>query len=126
MQKKNNTVSKGREAEEQASKFLISKGYQILDRNSYHDHCELDIVAFDTIANQVVFVEVKSNKTAFFGRPEYQVDRKKIRFLYRAAELWLQKSPYNRYSCRFDVVGIILKGDPLHITHYENAFVLGI
>lgn len=126
MQTNKRTTEKGKVAEELATQYLQKKGYEILDRNSYQNHCEIDIVAFDRAKEQVVFVEVKSAKTDYFGKPEYQVSKKKIRFLYRAAELWLVKSTYRMYSCRFDVIGILMHPINKQFNHYENAFILGI
>lgn len=120
------SVLKGRIAEDQAADFLVEKGFKILDRNSYHDHCEIDIVGLDPFSNQVVFVEVKSVKSTYFGRPELQITPKKIRFLYKAAGIWLSKSNFGSYSCRFDVICIINSGEKPKLSHYTNAFVLGM
>jgi putative endonuclease len=123
--KKAKNVKKGQIAEQQAVEYLEAKNYNILDRNSYHDHAELDIVALDKSSNQLVFVEVKSQKSDFFGAVELQITKKKIRHLYRAAELWLWQNKKLNESCRFDVIAISEKKGQKNILHYENAFVLG-
>lgn len=122
---KKGNIPKGKLAEQLAVDFLKEKNYTILDRNSYHDHAELDIVAKDNVANQVVFVEVKSQKSDFFGRPELQITQQKIRHLYRAAEIWLWQHRLYNESCRFDVIAICEEKVQKKTIHYQNAFVMG-
>lgn len=121
-----NSVSKGRQAEEKAVEFLQKQGYRILDRNAYNDHCEVDIVAEDLSCGFLVFVEVKSAKNAYFGPPELQVSPKKMRHLYRAAEIWLWKRRMHHRACRFDVVSLQGEAQKATIKHIKNAFVMGI
>ena len=110
--------------ERQAENFLVRKGYNILSRRfrvSARD--ELDLVARD--GETLVFVEVKTRKTEFFGRPIAAVDRNKRHCLSRAAVRYLQK-----LSCpvtfRFDVVEVVgEKGcEAPTIRHIESAFTL--
>jgi len=123
--KNKKNVGKGKIAEQEAVDYLKTKDYTILDRNSYHDHAELDIVAIDKVLKQVVFVEVKSQKSDFFGAPEFQITPQKIRHLYRAAELWLWQHRMYNESCRFDVIAISEVKGKKKVVHYENAFVMG-
>jgi|GEM_PF-2529206 putative endonuclease len=123
--KNKKNVGKGKIAEQEAIDYLKTKNYTILDRNSYHDHAELDIVAIDKMVKQVVFVEVKSQKSDFFGAPELQITPQKIRHLYRAAELWLWQHRMHNEACRFDVIAISEVKGKKKVVHYENAFVMG-
>lgn len=123
--KNSKNVGKGKVAEQEAVDFLIAKNYTILDRNSYHDHAELDVVAVDKTTKELVFVEVKSQKSDFFGAPELQITKQKISHLYRAAEIWLWQHKMLNEACRFDVIAISEKKGQKKVVHYQNAFVLG-
>ena len=54
-------VEKGREGELIASRFLSSKGFEIIARNFRIDHKEIDIIARE--GEFLVFVEVKLDRT---------------------------------------------------------------
>lgn len=57
----------GKLGEDLATKYMMRKGYQILDRNWIYQKKELDIVATD--GDYLVVVEVKSRSTDFFEHP---------------------------------------------------------
>lgn len=124
--KTKNKRAKGQIAEQEVCDFLKAKGYQILDRNSVHQHAELDIVAEEPQNQQIVFVEVKARSYSHLGEAAMQISASKIRFLYRAAELWLHKNGLSSRSCRFDVVAVEQIKGQWSCKHFENAFVLGI
>jgi putative endonuclease len=111
----------GKEGEDVAAKYLVEKGFEILERNYHYSHGEIDIVANDK--NQLVFVEVKTRLNLEFGEPEYAINPKKIKQIKKMAELYLFDKEIEEADCRFDVVAIII-GDSLNptINHYENAF----
>jgi putative endonuclease len=121
-----NKRKKGEIAEQEASSYLEAKGYSILDRNSVHQHAELDLIAEDPKTHQIVFIEVKARSTTHFGSAALQISPSKIRFLYRAAELWLHKNRLGSRSCRFDVVAVEQIKGVWVCKHFENAFVLGL
>ena len=58
----------GKRGEDLATEYLMKKGYKILERNFRAGKCEIDIVAKD--GQKLVFVEVKTRKTDYFGQPE--------------------------------------------------------
>lgn len=78
-----NKIEKGRLGEELAVKYLLEKGFAILERNIVFHKLELDIIAEK---NNVLFViEVKSNFTKDWVTPIVRIDKQKIKHLYRAA-----------------------------------------
>ncbi len=109
----------GNKGEEIAVTFLKKKGYTILDRNWIFDHKEIDIIALKN--GIVVFVEVKTRSTDFFGEPFEFVDEKKQRFLIEAASNYLIENEID-LPVRFDVVSIIHNGKFTKVQHIENAF----
>ena len=114
----------GNEGEDIAARLLISKGYEILERNYRFSKGEIDIVALDPSTNYLVFVEVKSRTNLEYGEPEYAVTKNKIRQVKRIAEAYLYEKEINNVDCRFDVVTVLFRSKikPI-INHYKNAFM---
>lgn len=100
--------------EQQAARYLTERGYTILDTNVYFPPHELDIVAYDKHSQEVVFVEVKTRSSTFFGNPAQAVGAKKRAALQRAAQKFLAQTHYT--ACRFDIV-VVLPGT---IEQYQN------
>ena len=110
----------GRIGEEMAMVFLQERGFEILEANWRFQHLELDIIAQD--ADMLVFVEVKTRRTAYFGPPEDAVSPQKISRLLNAAEAYIFEKDYQG-DTRFDVVSIILPpGKKVEIEYFEDAF----
>lgn len=110
------TQAIGANGEETAARFLISRGYAILDRNFRTRYGELDIVAQDGV--QIVFVEVKTRKNADFANAAEAVTPSKRRKLRHVALHWLTLRN-SEAAARFDVIEVYKNGDINHIT---NAF----
>ncbi|OQW35436.1 MAG: hypothetical protein A4E19_01350 [Nitrospira sp. SG-bin1] len=111
----------GQASEMQAERFLLAKGYRILDRNVRTSFGELDLVAEDH--GVVVFVEVKGRATEAFGGALFAVDHRKRDRLARLAAQYLAQRHWSEKACRFDVV--LVQGSPSdqgRIQHLENAF----
>ena len=83
-------VEKGREGELIASRFLSSKGFEIIARNFRIDHKEVDIIARE--GEFLVFVEVKFGRVGSFGEPVEWVGPRKKKNLIEAAKLYLSKN----------------------------------
>ena len=65
----------GRRGEEIALEFIRKKGYNILDTNWRHRKAEIDIIAKSK--DVLIFIEVKSRSSDYYGRPETFVTTKK-------------------------------------------------
>ncbi len=115
----NSTRAKGASAEDEAIAYLEKKGYAILSRNFQIRSGEIDCIARDT-DNTLVFVEVKSARTASFGHPFFWVDRGKQRTLARVAQFYMVRNRLQPCPCRFDVIAIV-NG---RIEHLRNAFLV--
>ncbi len=111
----------GQWGEDQAAQFLESKGYEILARNVRTEHGELDLIAKKN--KKLVFVEVKTRRSNQFGFPEEAVTAKKQRHILEAAETYISAHPELLGGWQVDVISIqAIKGSPLEIEHFENAF----
>lgn len=115
----------GKQGEEIAVNFLKKKRHRIVDRNFHTRWGELDIVAEDKKTGEVVFVEVKTRRSARFARPEESVNYTKQDHLRKAAQIWLvERYPNDVPPCRFDVVAVVIDkdGGKVEIEHIPNAF----
>lgn len=113
----------GRKGEQEAERYLAEKGYLILERNWYHRHKELDLIAVDDM--ELVIVEVKTRKGPALDNPSMAIDRQKIRNLVFAANAYAR---WNRIALdvRFDVVWVVYMRGNANIEHIKNAFVPGL
>ncbi len=125
----------GRIGEDLASRYLVGRGYTIVDRNYRMVFGELDIIA-KCVNSTLVFVEVKT-MTAQGSReailPEDQMTSHKISKLKRVAQFYANKHPElvcDARGWRIDVVAISLPKfvpgaskdfySSAIVRHYEN------
>ena len=109
----------GTSGEEMAVEYLAQKGYKILDRNWSFGKEEIDIIAQND--DLIIFVEVKTRASAFYGRPEEFVKRQKQRFIIKAANTYIERHDIDK-EARFDVIGVIINAGGKEINHIEDAF----
>lgn len=105
----------GRAGEERAAEHLQSRGYTVLYRNWRCRDGEVDIVA--AVADDIVFVEVKTRRGSAFGHPFDAIDaRKRIR-MWRVAMAWIaaHRDQMHGRKLRFAAVGLT-GGDPATAT----------
>lgn len=105
----------GAHGEQQAADFLLQHGFTILDTNVRYGNEEVDIIALDQAVNELVFVEVKTRATDFFGNPSSAVDHRKLKSLEKVARLYRQEKQL-WLDFRFDVIAVL----PNSIDHYPN------
>ncbi len=111
----------GNEAEDLACEFLTNKGWQILDRNYYSGHSEIDIIARDGAFT--VFLEVKMRSSAQFGQPFEHITEAKVEHIYKAAQSWVLQHGLQDTPMRFDVIGILKqKNKEPEINHIPDAY----
>ena len=72
-----NNIEKGKLGEEIASKYIISKGGKVIERNYRTRVGEVDLIA--KLNGELVFVEVKSRSNINYGYPSESVNYKKKR-----------------------------------------------
>lgn len=114
----------GKNGEDHAVKYLIDIGYEILERNWRFSKAEIDIIA--KINDIIIFVEVKTRSSSFFGNPEEFVSLYQEKMIADAASRYLEKINHD-WEFRFDVIGIILKKEEVkELRHFKDAFFPGI
>ena len=110
----------GKQGEEIAVKYLMDKGYEILERNWRNRHKEIDIIAKD--GEELVIVEVKTRKNNNYGEPDLAVTRQKQHLLIYAANAYIFRNNLD-LDTRFDIVSIVFNdGNPV-IDHIKDAFL---
>ena len=95
----------GAAGEDQAARWYVARGYQVLDRNWRCREGEVDLVLAK--GRTVVFCEVKARSSAAFGSPAEAVTPAKQRKLRATALRWLQEHDGHGVALRFDVVAIL-------------------
>jgi putative endonuclease len=109
--------------EEIAVAYLRHKGYSIVERNYRRRFGEIDIIAKD--GETVVFVEVKTRKSARFGSPFDAVDLHKQKKMSRVALAYLSSCRLFDRPARFDVVAVFLRrGSSPEVEIIQDAFEL--
>lgn len=102
------TDTTGRKGEDLAVAHLRGLGYNLLDRNYRCGFGEIDIIARDE--EFLVFVEVKTRRSAAYGTPFEAVDLRKQRRICRVALDYINKHRLHDQPVRFDVAAVFMSG----------------
>ncbi|MBE5820947.1 MAG: YraN family protein [Clostridiales bacterium] len=109
----------GKIGEDIAVKYLLEKGYQILERNFECKQGEIDIVAKDK--EEYVFVEVKTRSNENYGKPKDAVDETKKKHIYRSVEFYVYINQLENKPIRIDVIQIYKKKEKYLLNHIKQA-----
>lgn len=109
----------GKSGEEYAYNYLEKKGFNILEKNWFHNKDEIDIIAIHD--NCLVIVEVKTRSTLYFGEPQIFVTKKKQAFMIRAANAYIMQHDIHQET-RFDIISVVLSNGRASIKHIPDAF----
>jgi putative endonuclease len=112
--KKQRNIEIGRLGEDVACKYLISKGFELLQRNYRKSFAEIDIIS--KIACTVHFVEVKTvsyetraqldySVAHETWKPEEQVHVFKLKQIAKGVEVWIMENNYSG-DFQIDVIAI--------------------
>ncbi len=107
---KNSTYNKelGNKGEDIACSFLKNKGFEIIKKNFRFQRLgEIDIIVRK--GNLIIFVEVKSRKTPYFGGTLYSINKRKKNTIKKIAAHFLSSHPdlYTKdHMYRFDMISI--------------------
>ena len=110
----------GRRGEDLAHRYLQKAGYAVVARNYRAGaDSEIDIVARKD--DVLVFVEVKSRRTAEYGAPERAIDSSKHKNIMRGARAFTTRGGIDWSQVRFDVISVVFT-EPPSILHQQDAF----
>lgn len=107
---------RGLAAEEQAMRYLQSRGWEIAAHRFRVGRIEIDLVA--RRGPVVAFVEVKARRGDAFGTPFEAVTGAKRREIVKAARVWMDRYGQRSDVYRFDCIGIVDN----KLEHLEDAF----
>ena len=115
----------GQLGEQLATKHLVRRGFEIVERNYRTRWGELDIIAFD--GRTLAFCEVKTRRSAEDGtEPLDAVRTRKRAQVRKMAGQWLLERTPRPYAdqIRFDAIGVTFDsvGTLVRIEHVEDAF----
>lgn len=112
----------GRYGEDAAIRYLLERGYELVERNFHTRYGELDLVMRH--GRELVFVEVKARSNTRYGRPEDAITTQKLRRIRKNIYLYLQQRSPRFAALRIDVIAIDLEPDSyrvVDIRHYQNV-----
>ena len=103
-----------------AMQFLERRGWQVLEHRFRMGRAEVDLVVRK--GGLVAFVEVKTRRSARFGKPVEAVGWAKQREMHRVASAWMDRFGLPGDVYRFDVIGVMLSKQRLKVEHIKDAF----
>lgn len=95
---------RGRLGESVAVSYLENQQFQILERNYYTKHGEIDVIAMDPRLLLLIFVEVKSYQLDGDIHPLEVMTSRKQRHLVKTAECYIVRTQSVDIQCRFDLI----------------------
>lgn len=110
----------GKRGEELASRYLMAKGYEIIEENWLYGKAEIDLIVY--LNRTIIFVEVKTRSSVAFGHPEEFVDGAKQKQMNLAANAYIELMNHQG-EIRFDIVSVLFNPQQKYtINHIEDAF----
>ena len=110
----------GNEGELLAKQYLEGQGYEILEENWAFKKAEIDLIAYKD--STIIFAEVKTRSSTYFGKPEEFVNLQKQNLLVLAANEYIHLMDH-KHEVRFDIISILFDKFGKHsIDHIEDAF----
>lgn len=117
-----NRRKRGNRYETAAADFLARNGYEIVTTNYRYSRTEIDIIC--RRGGELIFVEVKGQRSDTFGDAVYRVDPRKQGAIAETAKGYIACSTLEYDSYRFDVIVVTDRAGDLKIRHIVNAFTL--
>lgn len=105
----------GAKGEAKAKRYLVLRGWKILESNYNTPFGEIDIIA--KRKDVIAFIEVKTRLSDAFGIPSEAVDNKRKQRYIMGAKYFLMNKNVD-LTVRFDIIEIY-RGQ---LNHIENAF----
>jgi putative endonuclease len=109
----------GQTGEDQACRYVIDKGYQIIGRNWRCPYGEIDIIARDQ--QTLVFIEVKARRQSIDNAWEAITPAKRQRMIDCAHAYLSVHESDNQVSWRIDVIAVHIAKGRVKIEHGEDA-----
>ena len=110
----------GKFGEKIAERFLVSRGFSILNRNFRAPFGEIDLVAERD--GCIVFLEVKTRTSERFGSPLSSITETKQKHILKNCRYYLKRYDLCDGPCRIDAIAIKLdaRGKLQSLRHVRN------
>lgn len=118
-QKSDSTKGIGDKGEELAAKYLLERGYILIEKNWRYFRYEIDLIVQKD--QHIIFVEVKTRYSANYGEPWEAVNRAKRQKICASADAYIRERQLD-WEPRFDIISIIKNNAHVQIQHIEDAF----
>ena len=105
--------------EEEAVKFLVSKGYTLLERNYRFKKVEIDIIVRKE--HIIIGVEVKTRNNSKVVPAFFAINKAKQRNLIYGINQYIKRFS-EPIEVRMDAISVMNMGGQIQITHLEDAF----
>lgn len=112
-------LSTGLWGEEEAVKFLVSKGYTLLERNYRFKKVEIDIIVQKE--HIIIGVEVKTRNNSKVVPAFFAINKVKQRNLIYGINQYIKRFS-EPIEVRMDAISVMNMGGQIQITHLEDAF----
>ncbi|MEA1939524.1 MAG: YraN family protein [Candidatus Caldatribacteriota bacterium] len=114
----------GKTGEKTALKYLLAKGYKILEKNYRNFLGEIDIIS--KFRDDIIFIEVKTRSSHKYGYPEESINLAKQKKIIKIALGYLSEKRFKKNNYRFDVIliNVFINNNIDKIRHIENAFYI--
>ena len=109
----------GKYGEDVAERYLMQKGYNIIERNFMCKQGEIDIIAEHS--KYIVFIEVKTRSNYKYGTPAMATNNIKKQHIKSAANIFLYINKFDKFEIRFDVIEVFINNGKCYINHIKNA-----
>lgn len=109
----------GKWGEEIATEYLVTKGYDIVERNWRLEHLEIDIIARHK--QRFAFVEVKTRTNMDDADPAKIITKRKLQNLVRSATAYMKNFSHN-FDVQFDIIIISGTRDNFKLEHFPDAY----
>lgn len=100
--------------------WLAERGYHILHQNWRHSKWEVDIIAHKE--KRLHVIEVKTRSSDIFGKPEENMDAKKMQYLINAAEEYMYQYPHWQ-QLQFDILAINIRKSGVEYFLIEDVYL---
>lgn len=109
----------GNYGESLAIRYLLVKGYNILDNHFSSRFGEIDIIAQKE--GRIHFIEVKTRTSDYFGLPEEAMTKMKIKKLLITSRNYIYKKKIDTDNYQLDLIAIKIKRQDkkIRIKHYQ-------
>ncbi len=110
----------GDKGERRTARYLMLRGYRILERNFTYGHKEIDVIA--RRGKVIAFVEVKTRSDSAVLSPRTAVTRAKQQNIIAAAHGYRMLHDTSGMNIRYDIAEVNVSGG---INYIKNAFTEG-